>query len=219
MEEILGFGVIVIVISVSGVMSPGPLFAANIMYGLKDGVRAGIKMAHGHAIVEFPLILLLGVGVISLESFPQFRVIITIMGAIGLFAFAGLQVRGIVRDRNNHRNDVEYSGVMMSKTKRDSPFLVGVLFSALNPFFIVWWITIGSKLILDATSFGPIMGIVILFGFHIWMDYVWLGLVAFLSKKSTRLLSSNMYRILIILLSGVLIYFGTSFVLDVLATV
>ena len=58
MEVMLSFAIMVIAISASGVMSPGPLFTANIIYGLKEGKIAGIKMAIGHTIVEFPLIVM-----------------------------------------------------------------------------------------------------------------------------------------------------------------
>lgn len=83
----------VIIISASGVMAPGPLFAANVSYGLREGARSGIKMAVGHTIVEFPLLVLLGIGVISLQAFPEFTAIISILGAITLFVFAAMQVR------------------------------------------------------------------------------------------------------------------------------
>ena len=99
MVQILEFAVLVIVISASGVMAPGPLFAANISYGLREGARAGIKMAVGHTIVELPLVILLGVGVFSLESFPEFRTIISIFGAITLFVFAGIQIKTTFRKK------------------------------------------------------------------------------------------------------------------------
>ena len=54
MIQVIEFAFVVIIISASGVMSPGPLFAANISYGLRDGAKSGIKMAIGHTIVEFP---------------------------------------------------------------------------------------------------------------------------------------------------------------------
>ena len=76
------FALLVIIVSASGVMAPGPLFAANISYGLQGGIRSGLKMAIGHTIVELPLVILLGIGVLSLESFPEFRTIITILGAV-----------------------------------------------------------------------------------------------------------------------------------------
>ena len=80
MEELFGFLGLVIIISASGVMSPGPLFAANVMYGLREGKISGLKMAVGHTIVEFPLILCVGIGFFSIESIPEIRTIITVVG-------------------------------------------------------------------------------------------------------------------------------------------
>ena len=71
MIQIIEFSILVIIISASGVMSPGPLFAANITYGLREGVKSGIKIAIGHSIVELPLVILLGIGVFSLEIFSR----------------------------------------------------------------------------------------------------------------------------------------------------
>ena len=56
MQEFFGFAVMVIAISASGVMSPGPLFSANIIYGIREGKIAGLKIAIGHTIVELSLI-------------------------------------------------------------------------------------------------------------------------------------------------------------------
>ena len=67
MDVVVSFALMVIAISASGVMSPGPLFTANIVYGLKEGRNAGLKMALGHTIVELPLIILLGIGTIFIS--------------------------------------------------------------------------------------------------------------------------------------------------------
>ena len=202
--EILGFVLAVITISASGVMAPGPLFAANITYGLKQGARSGIKIALGHTIVELPLIILLGVGVFSLESFPEFRPTITILGAITLFVFAGIQIKSVLKQ-----------GKVIQQNQRNNPIIVGIAFSALNPFFIVWWITIGFKLISDAMMMWSFFGILILFALHIWMDFAWLGATAFLASKSSKLIRNKGYKILITGLSLTLIYFGITFLLQV----
>ena len=204
MTEFLEFAVLVIVISASGVMTPGPLFAANIAYGLKEGAKAGYKMAVGHTVVEFPLIILLGVGVFSLESFPEFRTWISVLGAITLFVFAGLQIRTVLKN-NNYKTDNQKHG----------PLIAGIALSALNPFFIIWWLTIGFKLISDAMLIWAFGGILILFGLHIWMDFAWLGSVAYLASKSKKIISNRNYKILIIGLSVVLVYFGITFLTDV----
>ena len=204
MEVILPFAVMVIAISASGVMSPGPLFTANIVYGLKEGKIAGLKIAMGHTVVEFPLIVFLGLGTISLETFPEYRILITVIGAIGLFVFAGLQIKSIFgKDFRNKTNSNKNS------------FLAGIFLSALNPFFIIWWLTIGIVLITESIALWGFSGILILFIFHIWMDYVWLFAVAGFASKAKNVLSNNNYKILIVGLSILLVYFGVQFLLQI----
>ena len=203
MVQIFEFAVLVIVISASGVMAPGPLFAANVSYGLKIGTMAGIKMAGGHAIVELPLVILLGIGVFSLESFPEFRTVISILGAITLFVFAVMQIRSVFGRKE----------FVLSNPKQ-GPLITGILLSALNPFFIIWWLTIGFKLISDAMLIWAFTGIIIVFGLHIWMDFAWLGAVSFLASKSSKILSNRNYKFLMVGLSLMLVYFGITFLAD-----
>lgn len=203
MEQLLGFAAIVIIISASGVMSPGPLFAANIFYGLKEGAKGGLKMSFGHTVVELPLIILLGIGIVSLESVPQFRIIIAVVGALGLFGFAGLQLKSAFSQDKNRHIQTKYG-----------PFLSGILFSALNPFFIIWWFTVGFKLISDSIVLWSLGGLLVLFALHIWMDFAWLASTAYLSAKSSKFLSQKNYRFVFIVISGFMIYFGITFLLD-----
>jgi|TARA_B100001540_G_C15792451_1_gene636119 threonine/homoserine/homoserine lactone efflux protein len=204
MQEVIGFAIMVVAISASGVMSPGPLFSANIIYGLKEGKIAGLKIAVGHTIVEFPLIILLGTGIITSNIFPEFRVLIAVIGALGLFAFAGLQIKSIFQ-KNFQKNIKPSRG----------PILAGIFLSALNPFFIIWWLTVGLKLITESIELWGFLGIIILFLFHIWMDYVWLYIVAFFASKSRNFLSNRNYKILVISLAIVLIYFGLRFLTEI----
>ena len=205
MSNIIEFTIIVIIISASGVMSPGPLFAANITYGLKQGTKAGIKIAIGHSIVELPLVILLGIGIFSLEIFPEFKTIISILGAITLFVFAFMQIKSTLKKNKK------------SETKlKQGPIITGVLLSALNPFFIIWWLTIGLKLISDAMAIWAFVGILIVFVLHVWMDFVWLGSTAFLISKSKKIISNTNYKIIMLALSAILIYFGITFLTDVI---
>jgi threonine/homoserine/homoserine lactone efflux protein len=204
MEQFLEFTLLVIIISASGVMAPGPLFAANVSYGLREGTKAGIKMATGHTIVELPLIILLGIGVLSLEIFPEFRTIISIFGAITLFVFAAIQIKNIFKKKE-----------IISSNPKQGALLTGILLSGLNPFFIIWWLTIGFKLISDAMLIWAFSGMLIVFVLHIWMDFVWLGSVSFLASKSSKILSNKNYKILMTGLSVMLIYFGITFLTDI----
>ena len=205
MSNIIEFAIIVIIISASGVMSPGPLFAANITYGLKQGTKVGIKIAIGHSLVELPLVILLGIGILSLEIFPEFKTIISILGAITLFVFAFIQIKSTLK--KNEKSEIKL---------KQGPIITGVLLSALNPFFIIWWLTIGLKLISDAMAIWAFIGILIVFVLHVWMDFVWLGSTAFLISKSKKIISNTNYKIIMLALSAVLIYFGITFLTDVI---
>ena len=202
MVTLVEFAIIVITISLSGVMSPGPLFAANVAYGLKGGIKTGLKMAYGHTVVELPLVVLLGIGAISLTTIPQFREITSLFGALSLFVFAGIQIKSIIK---------KPSAIFEGK---HGPFLAGIILSGLNPFFLIWWFTIGFKLITDAIILYSFIGIGIMFAFHIWMDYAWICSVAFLSSKGKKIISNKKYSIFIISISGVLVYFGIVFLLQ-----
>ena len=204
MIQFFEFAILVIIVSVSGVMAPGPLFAANVAYGLKGGVKTGIKMAIGHTIVELPLVILLGIGVFSLEIFPEFRTIISILGAITLFVFATIQIKTVLRKEK----------IKISNPKQ-GPLVAGILLSALNPFFIIWWLSIGFKLISDAMILWSFGGILIMFVLHIWMDFVWLGAVSFFASKSSGILSNRNYKVLMLGISGMLVYFGITFLIEI----
>ena len=193
------FAITVAIVSISGVMSPGPLFAANLSYGIKGGMKSGLKMAMGHTMVELPLVVLLGLGIVSLGTLPQFREISSILGAISLFVFAGLQIKSVLRK------------TFSTFIPRRGPILAGALLTGLNPFFIAWWFTIGSKLISDGIILYSLLGIFVMFAFHIWMDYLWMGTVGVLSSKGRNIISEKYYRIFMVGTSAALIYFGISF--------
>ena len=203
MQEFFAFFVTVVVVSASGVMAPGPLFASTISSGLRQKI-AGFQIAIGHTIVELPLVVLIGLGVLSLESFPQFRIIVTMLGAASIFGFAAIQVRSALRG-------------ITAKDSKYGPLLTGILLTGLNPFFLVWWFSIGIKLISDSMTLWGMWGILVMFAIHIWMDYAWLSFVSATSSKGAKFLSGKSYKIFMISINAVLIYFGITFVTDALS--
>src|SRR5439155_973311 len=76
----------------------------------------------------------------------QYPGAIGLAGGIGILGFAGLQIASVVSKRN-----VLAAPVMASDK---SPFVAGIALSALNPFFLLWWFTVGIKLIADSATFG-----------------------------------------------------------------
>jgi threonine/homoserine/homoserine lactone efflux protein len=203
------FSLQVILVSTSGVLSPGPLFFINILYGSKYGSFVGLKIASGHAIVEFPLIIALSYGLYSFSytlylSDVIFK-FIGLTGGIFLLFFSTLQIISILKEKSTKPKEIRNSRFNIK-----NPLLVGIVFTMLNPFFLVWWLTIGSKLISDSMiNFGIVEGISIIFFSHIWMDYFWLWFTSFMINKGKSIITGKLYRIFVFTISVILFIYGS----------
>lgn len=208
----------VILISASGVLFPGPLFLANLIYGSRTGIHAGYRIALGHAVVEFPLIILIGLSLFGFSNFiftNQSLRIIGILGGAAIIYFSIFQVYNLTKKvASTQENDNEYNKSYYYKlgSKRiplRGPFIIGIVFTAFNPFFLAWWITVGVKLVSDSISiFGIGLGVVFLFLFHVWMDFAWLGLTSSLIYRGKSIVKSRYYYLFILSLSAILVLYG-----------
>jgi len=202
------FSLQVIVVSTSGVLSPGPLFFINLLYGSKNGSFVGLKIASGHAIVEFPLIIALSYGLYSFSYTLHLSDVIFkfigLTGGIFLLLFSMLQIISILKDKSRYSQTI-----INPKFNIKNSILVGFIFTLLNPFFLVWWLTIGSKLISDSIiNFGIIEGISIIFVSHIWMDYFWLWFTSFMINKGKSVIKEKVYRLFVFAISVILGIYG-----------
>lgn len=201
----LEFLVTALSVSVTGALAPGPLLAVAVALGIRGGVRAGLLVALGHATVELPLVLGLGAGLIGLEAVADSG-LIAILGGIGLFAFALIQLRAALR------GDYE-----TSSNSRYGAYVAGIALSAFNPFFLAWWATVGLKLVSDSLVVWPLWGPQVLFAIHIPLDFVWLGVMAALASRSRVLWKGRTRLALDIGLAVAMAVIGVTFVLDALA--
>jgi threonine/homoserine/homoserine lactone efflux protein len=203
-------GLQIILVSVSGVFSPGPLLFANLALSKYGGFWSGIKIAVGHTIIELPLIILLSLPFVVLFpinlTFSTTKIITFIAGAF-LIVFGILYVVRTIRTRGSPNSPINTSRI-------ENPYLAGIMFTSLNPFFIIWWTTVGVKLIADSISLlGHPAGIAFLFFAHIWMDYAWLGLSSYLASRGFNIIRSEYHKYITILLTVPLFYYGIYFIL------
>lgn len=201
------FSLQVILISTSGVLSPGPLFFINLLYGSRYGSFVGLKIALGHTIAEFPLIILLSYSLYTLSSFNLSDIIFKIIGIIGgafILIFSILQIKSL---RYKESDQTEEN--INIKFNIQNPILIGFIFTILNPFFILWWFTIGSTMISDSIlNFGIVKGTSILFISHIWMDYFWLFFISFMVNKGKSIIKGKIYKIFVLVTSIILAIYG-----------
>jgi threonine/homoserine/homoserine lactone efflux protein len=210
--NVLDFAGEVVLLSASGVLSPGPLFLMNLVYGAKQGYKAGLKIASGHAMIELPLIIILAISFFQLTNTTVITYNLNALGLVGgisIIIFAIIQIINTTRNKRNKSLFDNSNNNYRVSFIADKPILLGIIFSALNPFFIAWWLTVGLTLISDSISlFGVATGSVLLFSFHIWMDYIWLILTSYLISKGISIIKTRYYYFLFMGLNIILTFYG-----------
>jgi threonine/homoserine/homoserine lactone efflux protein len=194
--DILAFIMEVEAITLSGALSPGPLTVSAASLGIKSGKKAGFLISLGHMTFELPLVLLIAAGVsIVAQSFGS---ILSLIGGIFLLYFAFTQLRSLRKAK-----------IDISEGKGNA-FLAGIILTALNPYFVVWWLTVGTKLVMDSMQLSP-LGVLFMYILHVWMDFAWLIFIAYIFYKGSRL-NEPVLKVIMGILSFVLIFFGAEFI-------
>jgi len=148
------------------------------------------------------------------------------IGCIAIIVFAMAQILNIIKKagytadvmNKNNIHDIGYKSTyffLLNKIGRKltlGPLMVGMIFTAMNTFFVIWWLTVGIKLISDTIYlFGIVEGAFLLFLFHIWMDYAWLALTAYLISKGWSIVKMRSYHLFMVCINIVLISYGFYF--------
>ena len=188
----------VIVISFTGVMAPGPMFAVTLAKSYKSP-WAGAQISLGHAVIEVPLILLIYFGFAQFFQNNIVQVVLSIIGG-GMIIWLGI---GMFRARTEV--------VQKGKDLPYNAFTAGILTSGLNPFFLLWWATIGSMLIMRFLDFG-VVGLTVFTLVHWSCDLLWLSFVSFLIYRTHSLWGQKLQEWIFIACSLLLTGFGAYFI-------
>ncbi|MGB9727832.1 MAG: LysE family transporter [Nitrososphaeria archaeon] len=196
----------IIGVSASGAFAPGPLTASSVTFGAKSGWKSGLGIAVGHTMVEFPLVLAIAFG---LSTFFQINVVKMMLGAVGgifLIFFGSLTLKDALYIRTlNASND---------KLRYGSSILTGIFLTAFNPYFIAWWISVGTALLLEAVAVVTLSIVVVFYIAHVWLDYFWLILMSKVGSFSK--INLKLYKIILLILSIMIFYFGVDLLYKVI---
>ena len=88
-----------ILVSVSGALTPGPLFFANLAFSKAGGFWSGIKIAIELTMVELPVIILFSIPFIVFSSLNMTYSIIKLISIIGGASLISFGVLYVVRTK------------------------------------------------------------------------------------------------------------------------
>jgi threonine/homoserine/homoserine lactone efflux protein len=207
MTESGSFGALILTItaiSLTGAMAPGPVTAVTITKGaMRPG--AGALVALGHGIVEIPVVILIGLGFTTVLAVPGVRVAVGLAGGAVLIWMSV----GLLRTReqvSGEREDV-----------RGGCVLAGLTTTVANPYWLVWWATVGATLVASASMWG-LVGIVAFALAHWACDLGWLSFLSWGVFTSRRLWTPRIYRGILVACGVVLAGFGVYFIVSTVAS-
>jgi len=196
------------VVGLSGAMAPGPVLTVTISETLKRGFKAGPLIILGHAILEIVLLTLIGLG---LGPFFERPLVTTVFLSAGGVVLLWMGVQMILTNKQTTAEALNASGTPSPY----GPVLAGIILSVSNPFWIIWWVTIGMGFVTQSLQYG-LIGLICFYCGHILSDLAWYSFVSFSVSAGRRLCPPRVYRIIFILCGTMLIVLGSLFIAKVL---
>lgn len=190
------------IVALSGALVPGPLFSITVAESAKRGAVAGPLIIIGHGILELLLVILIVLGITPFLTSPSARLIISLAGGVALI-FMGYR---LIKDGRGARLLVSEAGAL----KGMHPVLSGIIGSISNPYWSIWWVTIGMGYLVSSLKFG-VPGVAVFFTGHIVADLGWYSLVSFAISKGKKVIGDKGYRFLLYSCGTFLMGFGIWF--------
>ena len=164
------------VIAFSGAMMPGPFMTMTIGESVRRGPWVGPKMIVGHAILEIALLCALFFGLAPLFEKDIFFIVIALAGGAIMIWMAQSMFRSLSTLKINTAAKSN-SGMNL--------YIAGILMSLANPYWIIWWATIGLAYVLHSQKLG-FLGIAFFFFGHILGDLVWYSAISIAVGKGRK---------------------------------
>jgi threonine/homoserine/homoserine lactone efflux protein len=185
-------------IGLTGALAPGPTLVATINSSLQRGWTMGPKVAAGHALTEVVIFLLIVEGLAAVAE--EHTAIVAAVGGSALILFGLLTLKG------SKTATMEIS----ERGATSNPYLAGALTSVANPYFWVWWLSVGSALVLAELRESLVLAMIFMIG-HWGADFGWYTLVSTSLDRGRTLLSEANYRRTLALCGTFLVLFGASY--------
>ena len=204
-------------VALTGAMSPGPLLTYTIIKSVqtsKRGYLMGLWIIIGHAILEIGIIILLLLG---FSFILKNIIVIRIVGIVGglILVFFGLSIvrdvyfGNISVDFLNSPDMQNHEAASSISRGLENPVIGGIVVSMSNPYWWVWWATIGLAFMIQFDiSFRQWPKLVAFFLGHEAGDLIWYLIVSTLSFFGLRHLNKKAYYGILVFCAIFMIIFG-----------
>ena len=205
MWELVGISLSWWLVSLSGVMMPGPVSAMAVTEGTRRGPVAGPLVTVGHAAAEAVMLGLLVLGMNRVLQQPP------VIGAIGILGGAVLAWMGWGIAGAAWRNRLDPPAEAVGRSAGRSLVRTGLLTTVTNPYWLLWWATVGAAYFVRFTRFGPLAVAGLFFIGHISLDLGWNSFLALVVGAGRGKIPARAFRVVLggcgVFLIGMSLYF------------
>jgi len=204
-------------VALTGAMAPGPLLTYTIIKTIKTkkrGYLMGLWVIVGHAILEMGIIIFLLFGFsFVLENVIVIRTI-GVVGGVILVYFGVSIIRSVYLGKITtsflNPSEEQSEGSEPFKNKGlENAVVGGIIVSMANPYWWVWWATVGFALMVHLNvSFKQWPELLAFFVGHEAGDLIWYLVVSFLTFFGLRHLNKKVYYGVLICCGALMILFG-----------
>lgn len=202
--SLVGIAVTAFVVGLSGAMMPGPLLAVAVRESARRGAMTGPLLVLGHAVLEAVLVAAVVFGMGEILRARLFVIVVSLAGGIVMCWMGWDMVRSAVRLQLK---------VDSSDARGLHPVAAGVVVSLSNPYWIIWWATIGAGYILTGAHFGWV-GVLAFFCGHIGADLAWYTLISVGVARGRDVLPVHVYRWMVRICGVAMVFFGVCFTVN-----
>lgn len=195
-------------IGFSGAMMPGPMLGVTIEESLRRKKwTAGPLIVLGHGILELTLVIFMTFGLRDFFSNP------TVAGIIGLCGGAYLAWMGCGMVKSGLKKAISIQNQNSGNhLNLGSLVLTGIIVSATNPYFIIWWASTGLESVRQAYDCG-VACVLLFFCGHVLSDFAWYTSVSAAFAGGRKLIGDTVYCRIILVLGIFISAFSVYFVI------
>jgi len=194
-----------LLVAYSGALMPGPMLTVVVSESPRHGFAAGPLVVLGHAVLELTFIVALVVGLGSLLERHSVQAAVEIGGGAMLVWMGASMALAVVRGHVSLKWEHDAAA-----PPRAQPVLAGILASLSNPYWLIWWATIGMAYLSKSYAAGA-LGVGAFYVGHIMGDLTWYSAVSGLMAAGRRFIGLSVYKGLLVFCGAFLIVLAVVF--------
>lgn len=188
MPDVLAVALTWWLISLTGVLMPGPVGALAVSEGARRGVIAGVLITAGHAVAELAILVVLGVGVVNVLRQSAVIGTVGVLGGVVLAWMGWGIISAAWRDLLDPPAATGNTGAGLALVR------AGLLSTVGNPYWLLWWLTVGASYFIAFHRFGLAALIVLFYLGHLSLDLGWNAVLAFTVGAGRGRIQRGVYR-------------------------